>query len=203
MTAPPVANTRRDTRPRDGSALRCSTLESIERDVRALSARASSVRPVRLRYASKACSVVTMFRVLHEMKVIVNPVFPDRSNDLGEMRGHIDGMTDITRIHHGKAPGRRHYIVEWAEHRNLSQADIVRLTGIDKSSVPRWFTGYSAHLHPSNESKLAEAFGIEPAALYRSPHEDWFYRFFRGRELDELDRMKATLEAAFPKRTGT
>ena len=137
------------------------------------------------------------------MKVIVKTPLPDRSNDLDELCGQSDGMTEVTRIHRDKVPSRRHYLVEWAEHRGLSQADIVRLTGIDKSSVSRWFTGYSAHLHPSNESKLAEAFGIEPAALYRSPHEDWFYRFFRGRELDELDRMKATLEAAFPKRTGT
>lgn len=137
------------------------------------------------------------------MKPPVKGLLSSDANDNDRRAAQHRFMSTITRIHRDKAPGRRHYVVEWAEYRGLTQADIVRLTGIDKSSVSRWFTGYSAHLHPNNEAKLAAAFQIEPAALYRSPHEDWFYRFFRDRERDELDRMKATLEAAFPKRTGT
>ena len=46
------------------------------------------------------------------------------------------------RVHSGKTPPRIHFIVEWAEKRQLSQADIVREVGADKYVSTVWGRGY-------------------------------------------------------------
>ncbi len=63
-------------------------------------------------------------------------------------------MSEITSIHKSKQPRRPHYIAEWAELRGLTQADLARELGADKSVVSRWFNGTS----PSQEwqERLAE-----------------------------------------------
>lgn len=104
-----------------------------------------------------------------------------------------------TKIHHGKQPYRLHYIIEWAELRGRKQADIVRALGVDKSTVSRWFDGTI----PSETHLIALAayFEIEdPRALFRHPDDDWLARFFRERSRDETSRMRAMLEAAFPRK---
>lgn len=96
---------------------------------------------------------------------------------------------------------RVHYIVEWAEHRGLIQADIARELGVDKSTVSRWFDG--AVPTESYLVGLAELLGAdEPAALFRHPDDDWLTRFLRGRSKQERDQIKATLEIAFPPKQG-
>lgn len=141
-----------------------------------------------------------MAGMLHEMKPCVKWDVSCRANDIRETARHHEPMARIERIHTDKAPPRRHYVIEWAAHRGFSQADICRRTGIDKSSVSRWFTGYTAHIRPENEAKLAAAFDIEIPSLYRHPDDDWFAEFFRGREIEELERMKVALEASFPRK---
>lgn len=111
-------------------------------------------------------------------------------------------MSDVTAIHRSKQPRRPHYIREWAELRNLKPVDLARELGADKSVVSRWYSGAS----PTTEyqQRLAALFDCEPEALFRHPDDDWIARFFRGREREEIDRMKRMLEVAFPpKRTGT
>lgn len=94
-------------------------------------------------------------------------------------------------------PFRLHYIREWAAKRGMRQADIVRELDIDKSNVSRWFKG---HL-PAEENilRLAALFQCEePAELFRHPDQDWMFRLLRGRSIEEQDRIRATIETAFP-----
>lgn len=109
----------------------------------------------------------------------------------------IDATVAVTRIHKGKQPRRPHFIPEWAEARRLKPADLARELGADKSVVSRWYNGAS----PGAEwqDKLAALFHCERDALFRHPDDDWLSRFFRGRAADEIERIKATLEAAFPR----
>lgn len=104
-----------------------------------------------------------------------------------------------TKIHQGKLPHRLHFIVEWAERRSMTQADIVREMEIDKSSVSRWFKG---HL-PSEKHLVALAgiFGLKKdvTALFRHPNDDWMARHFANRSKEEQERMRKTLETAFPR----
>lgn len=88
---------------------------------------------------------------------------------------------------------RIHYIPEWAERRNLSQADIVRETGADKSLVHRWFKGTL----PTKEylDKLADLFAIDRGALFRPPDEDWLYRFFRDKTEEQKETAIRLLKA--------
>jgi len=105
-------------------------------------------------------------------------------------------MADITKIHPSKQPRRPHFIPDWADKKGLSQAELGREIGADKSVVSRWYSGSS----PTAEwqSKLSEFFEIEPEALFRHPDDDWIRRFFEGRARDEIERAKKMLEMAFP-----
>lgn len=106
-------------------------------------------------------------------------------------------MARPSRIHKGKQPPRFHYVVEWAERRQVRQADIVRNLGVDKSTVSRWFDGViPADIHLIALAGYLEA--GEPAALFRHPDDDWMARFLRGRSADERRRIRNMLEAAFP-----
>ena len=107
-------------------------------------------------------------------------------------------MPRPTSIHAGKQPHRLHFIVEWAERRQLTQADISRELEVDKSSVSRWFAGTL----PAEKHLLALAalLQIDVPALFRHPDDDWLARFLRGRDEAERARIRATLEAAFPPR---
>jgi transcriptional regulator with XRE-family HTH domain len=110
-------------------------------------------------------------------------------------------MAKLHKVRSGSTGNRIHFIVEWAEKRGLSQADIVREIGADKSVVSRWFSGSlpsEKYLEP-----LAGLFATDVNGLFRHPEDDWMLRFLRERSIDELNRIRATLELAFPRKTGT
>lgn len=73
------------------------------------------------------------------------------------------------------------------------------LTEIDKTQVYRWLRGQMPQ--PAMQVRIAAALGFEdePERLLQSPHIDWVTRFFESRSIDELERMKTMLEAAFPR----
>lgn len=123
------------------------------------------------------------------------------ANDRVARNGYRFGMAEITTIHAGKQPNRPHFIPDWAERRGLSQAELGRELGADKSVVSRWFKGSTPSL--DWQLRLAALFGVERESLFRHPDDDWLARFFRGRSLEEIEKMKQMLELAFPKRTGT
>ena len=109
---------------------------------------------------------------------------------------------EVTSIHRSRQPRRPHFIEAWAELRDLSQADLARELGADKSVISRWFSGSTPSL--DYQERLAALFGCEPESLFRHPNDDWLARFFANRTSDEVERMKQMLEAAFQtKRTGT
>lgn len=108
-------------------------------------------------------------------------------------------MNNVTRIHTDKESYRIHYIVEWADKRNLSRADISREIDADKSLVTRWFQGKT----PKAEylEKLAALFGTDVKGLYRHPDDDWIARFFRDRTEEQKEKaiqMLTLLNSATP-----
>ena len=105
------------------------------------------------------------------------------------------------RIHRSKQPNRPHFIEDWATRRQLSQADLARELGADKSVVSRWFGGSTPGIEW--QEKLAALFHCERDALFRHPDDDWLRRFFQGRSPDEIKHIKSSLEVTFPKKTGT
>ncbi len=97
-----------------------------------------------------------------------------------------------------RASQRFHYIPEWAIRRGVTQADLARELNTEKSTVTRWFQGTI----PNEQYLVALAgfFGLdEPASLFRHPDHDWMTELFRGRSRQELERMRDTLKAAFPR----
>lgn len=96
-------------------------------------------------------------------------------------------MSNVTQIHGNKTPVRIHFIPEWAEKRNLTQTDVAREVGADKSLVSRWYGG----IVPKNDylESLAALFGTDVHGLFRHPDEDWLARMLRGR--NEAEREKA------------
>jgi transcriptional regulator with XRE-family HTH domain len=94
-------------------------------------------------------------------------------------------------------PPRRHFIPEWATKAGLKRADVARATGADKATVTRWFQGTA----PQDQylMTLSKLFGVTVPDLFRHPDDVWVSRFLEGRSESEIERIKRTLEAAFPK----
>ena len=109
-------------------------------------------------------------------------------------------MSEPTKIHQSKQGRRPHYVREWAEKFQMSQADIARETGIDKSTISRIFDKRApSSPQGQTQAKLAALFQTEPESLFRHPDEDWLAQFFAGRKRDEIERIKQMLETGFPK----
>jgi len=110
-------------------------------------------------------------------------------------------MSNVAKMRPTKQPRRPHHIQQWAERKHLTQAQLVDELGADKSIVSRWYSGSS----PSVEwqAKLAAFFGCEPEGLFRDPNDYWLSQFLKGRDQEEVDRIRATLETAFPARKKT
>lgn len=109
-------------------------------------------------------------------------------------------MSEITQIHKGKQPRRPHFVPEWATSRGLRQSDLARELEADKSLVSRWYSGSTPGLEW--QERLAALFHCEPESLFRHPDDDWLARFLRGRPAEEIERIKTTLEMAFPRKAG-
>ena len=109
----------------------------------------------------------------------------------------LPSMGTVVTIHQLKQGHRPHFIPQWAEHRRLAQKDIVEALGVDKGVVSRWFSGSTPSV--KYQEALAGLFETERENLFRHPDEDWLAAFFAGRRRDEIERIKATLEAAFPR----
>jgi len=110
-------------------------------------------------------------------------------------------MSNVTAIHRSKQPRRPHFIPDWAEHRGMNQADIAQQLGADKSVISRWFSGSTPSV--DYQQRLAALLNCEPESLFRHPGDDWLSKFFADRSVEEVERIKKMLEAAFPKREGS
>jgi transcriptional regulator with XRE-family HTH domain len=109
-------------------------------------------------------------------------------------------MNKIVQIHAGKQPRRPHYIREWADLRGLKAVEIARAIDADKSLVSRWFGGATPTV--DYQERLGALFGTTPEGLFRHPDDDWLTRFFADRSREEVERIKATMETAFPRKAG-
>jgi transcriptional regulator with XRE-family HTH domain len=98
-----------------------------------------------------------------------------------------------------RQPGRPHFIRDWAEALRLSPGELADAVGADKSVISRWYSG-AAPTRPYQE-KLAALFECERDSLFRHPNEDWIAKFMRGRSAREVEQIKATLNAAFPRKS--
>jgi transcriptional regulator with XRE-family HTH domain len=80
----------------------------------------------------------------------------------------------------------------------LTPNELAAAVGADKSVISRWYSGTA----PSKQyqERLAAIFGCERDSLFRHPDEYWLAKFLRGRSAQEIERIKATLEAAFPRK---
>lgn len=133
--------------------------------------------------------------------------------------GKICHMKQLTKIHQGKRPVRRHFIGAWLEERGMDPMDLVTalnesdtsLPAIDKSQVYRWLNKGQMP-HADTQVRIAGALGIvdpetgdpDPSGIFRDPTDDWFTKFFHDKDPDEIQRAKRVLELAFPKsKTGT
>jgi hypothetical protein len=107
----------------------------------------------------------------------------------------------LVEIYKGRQPNRPHFVPDWAERRGFKdQAALAKASGADKSVVSRWYNGAS----PSREwqIRLVELFGLdEPTDIFRHPDDDWLAKFFHDRKPEEIDRIKQTLEMAFPQKS--
>lgn len=120
-------------------------------------------------------------------------------NDAVAFLAHAFFMkADESTIYQGKQGNRPHHIAAWAEARGLTQADLSRELGADKSLVSRWYKGSTPGL-PWQE-KLAALFQTDRESLFRHPDEDWMSKFFKDRAREEVERMKSILETAFPRK---
>lgn len=118
-------------------------------------------------------------------------------------------MAKLTRIHQNKQPIRRHFLPEWLEAKGLDATDLLELLNdpdrpmelneVEKSQVYRWIAGQMPG--PAAQKRIMDALDEEdPSALLRHPTNDWLAKFIDGRSQDELQRIRNTLENAFPKK---
>lgn len=105
--------------------------------------------------------------------------------------------SEPTRIFPNRQPRRPHHLEDWAIKYGLTQADIARELGADKSLVSRWFNGTTPGV--DYQRRLADLFHTDEEGLFRHPDDDWLAKFFKDRSRDEVARIKSTLEAAFPR----
>lgn len=132
----------------------------------------------------------------------VNPPVASRGNDSVSASGlslRMAQRNKIETIHQGKTPQRIHFVVEWAELRGKIQADFAKDGVADKSTVSRWYDGQLPT--EGNLGKIADYLGLDDVnSLFRHPDDDWIRKALQNRDQDERDRIKATIQMAFPEK---
>jgi hypothetical protein len=89
------------------------------------------------------------------------------------------------------------------EIQGTDRSDLVDTLGVDKSLLSRWLDEDKPSTpSPQWARKLGEYFGKghDPVDIFADPDVDWMSRLLQGRSADEIERIKAMIEAAFPAR---
>jgi hypothetical protein len=112
-------------------------------------------------------------------------------------------------IYAKRQPKRPHYLAEIMEWKDVDRATLISDLGVDKSTLSRWLDEKDPTT-PGTEwaEKLGRYFASGPededfVDIFTDPAVSRFQRLTAGRTDDEIDRMLATLEAAFPSKRAT
>jgi hypothetical protein len=112
-------------------------------------------------------------------------------------------LVELTQIYARRTPRRPHYLADWMERRHISRKDLIEDLGVDKGQVSKWLDEEKPTTPgPDWAAKLGAYFsteGADPVDIFTHPDNDWMMRFFEGRRLDEIERIKLTMETAFPR----
>lgn len=109
----------------------------------------------------------------------------------------------LSEIFPAKQPARPHYLGRLMELRSLTNADLIKDLGVDKSQLSRWLDDDK----PSTPGRkwareLGQYFAVPPdnefVDIFVDPDVDWMYRLLRGKSAEERNRARTLLEAAFP-----
>jgi hypothetical protein len=109
----------------------------------------------------------------------------------------------VVQIHQSRQPRRPHYLARLMEIQGTDRSDLVDTLGVDKSLLSRWLDEDKPSTpSPQWARKLGEYFGKghDPVDIFADPDVDWMSRLLQGRSADEIERIKAMIEAAFPAR---
>ncbi|WP_296580104.1 helix-turn-helix transcriptional regulator [Xanthobacter sp.] len=143
-----------------------------------------------------------MMDKLRNLQPSVNPTDAHLANDQSCAQQYRWIMrNEPTKIHPSKQPRRPHHIADWMDKYGLKAVDVSSELNVDKSVVSRWLSGSTPNVH--HQERLAALFHTDREGLFRHPDDDWLAKFFKDRTKDELERIKATLEAAFPRRNAS
>lgn len=114
------------------------------------------------------------------------------------------GSAALAELYAKRQLRRPHYLAKLMARQNVSRGKLVEDLGVDKSQLSRWLD----EARPSAPSydwsqKLGRYFAASDdpddfVDIFADPDVERFQRMVRGRSPDEIDRMLATLEAAFP-----
>lgn len=123
-----------------------------------------------------------------------------------------------TRIYPGRAPSRRHHLAEWLEERQLDPMEFLNALNesasmdqpvIDKSQVYRWLKGQLPHaptllrVAAVLDLRDIDTMDLNPNLIFRHPDEVWIANQIKGRPEEEVRRLRAMIELALPRKTGT
>jgi plasmid maintenance system antidote protein VapI len=119
------------------------------------------------------------------------------------------GGAVLAEIYAKRQARRPHYLAALMARHNVSRGKLVEDLDVDKSQLSRWLDEEKpATPSPTWAQRLGRYFAAGPdpedfVDIFADPDMQRFQKMTRGRSPDEIDRMLATLEAAFPaKRAG-
>lgn len=110
----------------------------------------------------------------------------------------------LAAIYAKRQPTRPHYLKRLMERRSVSRAMLIEGIGVDKGLLSKWLDEKKPSTPGTRWAReLGEFFALSPdpedfVDIFADPDVDRVQRFLKGRPADEIDRIMATLETAFP-----
>jgi hypothetical protein len=110
----------------------------------------------------------------------------------------------VTTIYGKRQPRRPHYLAEIMNLKDVDRGALIEDLGVDKGLLSRWLDQNNPSTPgPKWAQRLGRYFASGPedddfVDIFVDPAVRRFQRLTSGRDRSEVDRMLATLEAAFP-----